>query len=242
MNIIQANVKKEKADKKIIYSFGINNDVFEAHYFTGKKPALEITHNGLPLGTVDTPKTKFNFAANSETGAITITAWIESGNSFSSFLGKAAGAGIEVDGKPVQHTLADPQTHIKNGRSGLYVLLFILGFKSIWTYYSVFTQYTSHVVAGISCTIYFIPLLLALIAALKYKSWTTFAIITGIVLSILEMIDYVAAIPGSISSGTNGATFLFWILMRISALYLLYNAIKWRRKQKERPASMPDAL
>jgi hypothetical protein len=57
----------------------------------------------------------------------------DNGNSISSFIGKINGVGIEADEKPVQHTLADPETHIRNGRAGLYFLVFILGFKCIWT-------------------------------------------------------------------------------------------------------------
>jgi hypothetical protein len=240
MNAIEATVKKEKAGKKTVYYFAVNSDLFEAHYFAGKKYTLEIMHNGSLLGTIDNPnpKTKFEFIANSEANPIKITAWIDNGNSISSFIGKINGIGIEVDGKPVQHTLADPETHIKNGRTGLYILLFILGFKCIWTYYINFKEYASHIVAGISGAIYFIPLVLVLIAAIKYTRWTTFAIITGIVLSLLEMLDYAIAIPGSISSGTNGVTLVIWIAIRISTLYLLYNAWKWKQNKKERPISL----
>jgi hypothetical protein len=233
MTVIKAAIKKEKASKKVIYSFEVNNDVFEAHYYTGKKQSLEIKHNGAMLGIIDRPKAKFEYVVNSETNPINITAWIDNGISISSFISKNSGVGIEVDGKPVQYTLTDPETHINNGRSGLYILLFILAFKSIWTYYNTFKGYASHIVAGITSTIYFVPFILALIAGIKYKSWTTFAILTGIILSILELIDYAFGIPSSIIAGANGVTLLIWILIRISALYLLYNAFKWKRKQKE---------
>jgi hypothetical protein len=53
----------------------VNNDVFEAHYFAGKKSTLEIMHNGSLPGTIDKPKTKFEYAANSETNPVKITAW-----------------------------------------------------------------------------------------------------------------------------------------------------------------------
>jgi hypothetical protein len=119
MNVIAATVKKEKTNKKIIYSFSVNNDAFEAHYFSGKKSTLEIMHNESLLGAIDKPKTKFEFVANPETSPVKITAWIDNGNSISSFIGKINGVGIEADGKPVQHTLAVPETHIKNGRVGL---------------------------------------------------------------------------------------------------------------------------
>jgi hypothetical protein len=238
MTIIEATIKKDKASRKTVYSFAVDNDAFEAHCFSGKKPTLEIIHNGCLLGTIDTQKTKFEYVANPETSPVKVTAWLDNGNSISSFIGKINGIGIEINGNPVQHTLADPETHIKGGRSGLYILLFILSIKSIFTYYSAFKGYASHIVAGISCMIYFIPLLFVLVATIKYTRWTIFGLIVGSVLSLLEMIDYVMGIPDSISSGTNGASFLIWILIRISALYLFYNAWKWKSKQKGRPTSM----
>jgi hypothetical protein len=241
MTAIEAEVKKDKKSKKTTYSFEANNESFEAHYFTGKKPKLEIMHNGSLLGTIDNPKAGFECVVNSETGPIKISAWINNRNSISAFLGKINGIGIEIDGKPVQYTLADPEIHIKNGRSGLYFLLFVLGFKCIWTFSSVFEKYTSYVIAGVSSAIYIIPLLIVLTAAVQYKNWTAFAIIAGIIFSLLEMLDYVTGIPAGISSGANGATFVIWILIRVSALYLLYNAWKWKRKQKKYSSSTPGA-
>jgi hypothetical protein len=238
MAIIEAIVKKDKVDKKIIYSFVINNETLEAHYFFGKKASLEITHNGVLLGTINNPKIKHDYIINQEANPTKITAWIDNGNSFSAFMGKLKGIGIEIDGKPVQHTLSDPETHIKNGRSGLYFLLFILGFKCIWTYYINFKEYTSHIVAGISTVVYFVPLIIVLVATIQYARWTTFAIITGIILAVLELFDYAMGIPNSITSGTNGASLLIWILIRISALCMFYNAWKWKRKKTARPTSM----
>jgi hypothetical protein len=238
MAVIDAIVKKDKIDKKIVYSFGMNNETLEAHYFFGKKSSLEIIHNGVLLGVINDHKTKYDYIINPETNPIKVTAWIDNGNSFSAFMGKLKGVGIEIDGKPVQHTLADPETHIKNGRSGLYILLFILGFKCILTYYINFKEYTSHIVAGISAIVYFIPLIIALVATIQYVRWTTFAIITGIIFAFLELVDYAMGIPNSITSGTNGASLLIWILIRISALCMFYNAWKWKHKKTERPTSM----
>jgi hypothetical protein len=240
MTIIGSTIKRDKKAKKTIYSFMVNDDVFEAYFFTGKKPALEIMHNGALLGFIEEQKTKFEFVANPEVNPVKITAWIDAGNSFSSIIKSMfKGVGIEVDGKPVQNTVTDPGFHIKNGRSGYSVLLFVFGVKSLFTYYTSFEEYASYFAAVISSAIYFVPFLLLLAAFINYARWTTFAIFAGLILSVLEFVDYIMGIPNSIRSGANGVSILIWMILRIMALYLLFNALKWKNKQKERPAS-PD--
>jgi len=237
MNTVKAEISKEKASKKVSYTFEINNDVFKAHYLPGKIPSLVIMHNGSTLGIINEPKTKTEYAVNSETKPLKITAWIDNGISIATFIGKVRGVGIEVDGRPVQGTVTDPEIHIKNGRPGLYVLSFLLILKSVMTYYNTFNVHASHVVAGIVGAIYFVPFLFALIVTIKYKTWTTLAILTGIILSVLEMIDYVVGIPDIVRSGNAGVV-IIWMIARISILYVLCNAFIWKRKQKESQLSM----
>ncbi|QQO10042.1 hypothetical protein [Breznakiella homolactica] len=239
MNVIEAAAAKEKQTKKIIYSFSVQNETFEAHYFKGKNPSLELLYNGTPVMTADKPNTRFTYEIQKGSTPVKITLWIENA-AYSVFIGKVNGIGIEVDGIPVQHTVTDPGTHIKNGRTALYALLFILAVKSLFTYFSTFSEYSSHLVAGISSTLYLIPLLLIAAAAVKYAQWTRFALIAGMVVSIIEMLDYILAVPGSIASGTNGMTMVIWIALRISVWCTLYNAFKWKSKQKEHPAAIPD--
>ncbi|GBU28341.1 hypothetical protein R84B8_01899 [Treponema sp. R8-4-B8] len=240
MNSIKAEISKEKASKKIIYSFEVNNDAFKAYYFPGKKSTLEISHNGSSLGTIDNPKAKSEYTVNSETKPVKITAWIDNKLSLASFLGKVKGIGIEVDGRPVQNTVSDPETHINIGRSGLYILLFFLIIKSAWTYYSSYKNYEYHIVSIISSSIYFIPFIYVLILTIKYKTWTTLAIISGVILTALEMIDYIIGIPASVTS--TGSSFVVWIIIRLSALYVLCNAFIWRRKQLRNSQNLNNQL
>jgi hypothetical protein len=170
--------------------------------------------------------------ANPETFPVKITAWIDAGNLFSSLIKTVInGVGIEVDGEPVQNTLTDPGFHIKNGKSGYYVLLFILLIKSIFAYYTAFKGSESHSVAAISSSIYFASLVLALVFFINYVRWTKVSLYLGIILSVLEFVDYAIGIPSGISSGVNGASILIWVILRIAALYLFFNALKWKNKQ-----------
>jgi len=232
MSVIASSVSKESGSKRVIYSFRVNNDAFEASYLPGKNHSLEITHNEVSLGEIDASDKKHEYTVNSETTPLTVTAWIDDRATFATYLGKPKGVGIEVNGCPVQHTVADPQTHIKSGRSALIVLLFLLGVKSLWSYYTLVKTFESHIVALIANSVYFVPLLLTIVITIKYKSWPTFSIITGIVISILDMIDYLSAIPQVIRSSNNGS-FVVWIFIRIGIIYMLCAALKWRRVQRE---------
>jgi len=233
MNTIKAEVSKDKKSKSQTYSFEVNGEPFKVLYLPGKEAALQIVHNEVSLGTilwaVDKER-KFEYTVTAGAKPVKITAWISNGYQFMG-IGKARGIGIEVDGVPVQHTVTAPEIHIENGRAGLYVLVFLLGFKSIWTYYALFSEYASHFVAGVSSTVYIVPFIIALIAAIKYKTWTTFAIYAGLILAVLEVVDFVSGIPESANSGSSG--FVIWLFVRAGMLYALFNAFKWRLRQKE---------
>jgi len=233
MRIINSIVKKDKKMNLISYSFDINNEHFLAHYIYGKKPRFEFFHNNSLIESSGQIKNKMEFIVNTEYEPLNIVIWLEY-NIYSLYIGKLNGIGVEVNKNPVQHTLADPEVYIKNGYSGFYILLFILGFKSVFTYYQNFKEYESHIVSIITCSIYAVPLLLVILLIIRYKYWTKFALITGIVISVLEFIDYGLALPNSFmsGSGSNVVMFLFWIAVRICILCIFYNAYKWKRKQK----------
>jgi uncharacterized membrane protein YuzA (DUF378 family) len=237
---IEAVVTKDKVNKKVVYAFSVNNESFEAHYSGGKKPVLELRHNGSFLGDIDTSNVHIDYTVNSETYPIKITAWIDTGSALASFTGRMSSIGIEVNGKPVQYTTADPETHIRNGKTSLYILLFILGLKSIITYYSSFKEYGSHIVAGISISIYIIPFVIILFAVIMYAKWTAFAIFTSGIIGILELVDYIFGAIDSIKSSSSPVSLIIWILIRFSALYLLFNAYNWKRKQRKQQASIFD--
>jgi len=236
MTAISSTIKNDMKAKRTTYSFTVNDAAFEAHYSFGKNPTLEIVHNGASLGTISEKNTKVDFTANAETFPVKVTAWMNIGNAFVTFFNSANnGIGIEVDGKPVQNTIADPEYHIKSGKGAYYILLVILGIKSIFTYFSMVKEYASHFVAAIASAVYIVPLLLALLVLIFYSRWTTFAIYFGLILSILEFIDYLSGVPSTIQSGTNfnPVSILLWVGFRVSVLLIFFNALKWKIKQKK---------
>jgi len=227
MKIINSTTNKDKRMNLITYSFNVNNERFTANYFYGKKPKFEFFHNDTLIGSSDQIKNKSEFIVNTEYESLTITVWLEY-NVYSMYIGKLNGIGIEVNKIPVQHTLADPEVYINNGRSGFFILILILGVKSIYTYYQTFNEYTSHIVSLITSAIYVVPLLAGLILVYFYKRWTKLALIGGIIISILEFVDYGSSLPNSLrlGSGSNAAMILFWVALRACVLFIFYNSFK----------------
>jgi hypothetical protein len=209
----------------IVYSFNVNNERFTANYVYGKKPKFEFFHNDTLIGSSDQIKNKSEYIINTEYESLKITVWLEY-NVYSMYIGKLNGIGIEVNKTPVQHTLADPEVYINNGRSGFFILLFILGVKSIYTYYQIFDKYNSHILSLNISKIYIIPLLAGLILLYIYNRWTKLALIGGIIISILEFVYYGLELPASLkaNSGSDAAMVLFWIALRVCVLFIFYNA------------------
>jgi len=223
MKIINSTTNKDKKKNLITYSFNVNNERFTANYVYGKKPRFEFFHNDTLIGSSDQIKNKSEFIVNTEYESLNITVWLEY-NVYSMYMGKLNGIGIEVNKTPVQHTLADPEVYINNGRSGFFILLIILGAKSIYTYYQIFKEYNSHIVSLITSAIYIVPLLAALLFLYFYKRWTKLALIGGIIISVLEFVDYGWSLPAYFKAGSNAAMVLFYIALRVCVLFIFYNA------------------
>jgi hypothetical protein len=231
MTIIESTLTNDKKEKTVVYAFTASGEPFKAYYYGGKQTRLEITHNESPLGTVNKLNDKSEYTVDAEGGAVKITAWLVK-NSPLDFTGRAAKVGIEANGKPIQHTAADPETHIKNGLGGLYLLMLILGIKSAVLLFILGME-------GLTdASLYLIPLLIVTIAAIKYKSWTKFSIIAGLVLACLETLDYTAGIIigiGASEGKTNSVVGMFiWIYLRLAAIASLLNALKWKLKAARR--------
>jgi hypothetical protein len=234
---------KREYDKKNLnltsYSFEINNEHFLVNYNYGKKPRFELYHNDLLIRASDLSNSRNNYSVNSESGIINITIWIEYSDSYTEQY-KTNGIGIEVNGNPVQNTLADPDLHIMEGLVGFWCLLFLLLIKSIITYITAYFEYNSHFTSIFSSLIYFIPLLIVLFLIIIYKKWTKFALIICFIIAILDFIDYSVSLFIKLASGIDGKfldsfkmviiQIIIWLPIRIGILYLLYNAIKWRKK------------
>jgi hypothetical protein len=230
MKIIDSIVKKERKDNLISYSFEVNNERFLVHYIYGNKPKFELFHNDSLIGFSDQLKNRFEFTVNTEYETFNLIIWMEY-NIYSIYIGKLNGVGVEVNGNPVQHTLADSEVYVKNGRSGFYILLLIFGLKSAFTYYQVFKESASHLISFISSFIYVIPLFIVILLTINYKRWTKFALITGAIIASLEFIDYALALPDTISSmsASTSITLLLWAVIRVSVLCMFYNAFKMKK-------------
>jgi len=223
MMIIESTVNKDKEKKITTYTFSVDHDVFVANYFSGTSSQMEIIHNGSLLGRINNHKIKSEYVVNQDTNPVRISAWIFKGHFF-----EKKGIGIEVNGNPIQHTLADPEPHIQNGKLGLYIILFIFGLKFIATYHHTYKEYTSHIVAGMDSAIYFVMFLIVLLVAKRYQTWTKISIITGLFLAFSElMFDYMLLLFSGMISTNN---MILAILIRIYAIYVLFNALKWREK------------
>ena len=223
MNVIEAVEKKEKKEGKIIYSFSVDNEKFRAHNNYGPKPTLTFFHNKKECGKVEIPNEKVQFSITTKKSTINITAWVETGI-LTYLTGRIiGGAGIEIDGKPVQHTLADPGTHIKSGRTGLIVLLILYAINSV------IQIFTGDVLVGI---LYFFSIIILLVAILIFQKWQTFSIISGFVLAIMQFFDYLLGIFVMIQGGEGdpNISMIIWIAIRAGVLINLFNALKWKLK------------
>ena len=228
MIIIDA-VKKDK-DGITIYYFSVDNEEYEAHYTYGT--ALAILHNGIQIGVVEKPKDKVLFTVNTGQSTFNITAWFDfnlKDNVISRLLiGKAQGAGIKINDNPVQYTLADPNTYIKGGKNGLLIFLFLYAFKSIF-----------QIVSGDSfvAILYIIPFFIFLVAVIQYQKWLSFSLIAGVILALIEVLDFTSGIGDVIvevdaRSLPSMLWFLFIIGIRTKALCYLFRALKWKSKVK----------
>ena len=225
MHVIEATHTNEKKSRKIVYSFLVRNEKFEASYNYGKNKKLDFFHNGTQVKVIEKIGEKDQFTVDTEEGSIRITAWIDKGF----HLSRIREIGIEVNGDPVKFTTTDPHVHIENGRQGLGLLLFVLAFRAVWKYFNdaVFLNMLP----------YIITTLIVLVAFLKYKKLVMFSLMIGGILSILEFVDYIAyivAMPNTLRLAGDSLVMLIpLMLVRISAFILIYDAFKWNRKLLE---------
>jgi len=228
MIAIKSKISKDKATKSQIYSFEVDGESFDAFYYTKGKylqgePVLEIMHNGSLIGTIETQDTKNEFTAKS----LRITAWINRWT----YLGKSKRVGIEVNGEPVQGTLADPEIHVKYGRLALILYSFLLLCGSYIDYAAAATEYGSHIVGIIASATSLSLFLFFIILIIEYKRCAKFALLAGIVLTIIEII-LLFALPND-----YGSKAINWAYLRVTLLYVFYNSLKWKHKQEESPFS-----
>jgi len=122
-------------------------------------------------------------------------------------------------------TSPDYEFNIQKGRKGLWLLVFVIGLKVV----------LGVAIGNVETLVYVIPLIVVLLAAIKYNSWNTFAIYAGLVIAVLEILDYAV---GTITDFANTSSIslpfvIVFMGLRISALNYMITALKWKIKQKK---------
>jgi len=223
MTAIKAQITKDKESKATIYSFQANGEQFAAYLVPPiTNPTLHIQHNETTLGTIMwkiDKNRKFQYTVNTKTEPLTITVWLDLDGKPRS---NRKSIGIEVNGEPVQHTLADPQLILEKKLESSSLIL--LGFIFMIIPFGPFEQPMKSIDLSY---IYFIPFLIGIILAIKHKSYTLFAIFSNIYLLILEIIHI-------LDLGTFSNSFIaMWFSIRIGILFALCYTFKEERELKK---------
>jgi len=227
--MIKATKKGYWREKKVVYSFSVENEIFEAHYCYGQGGrALALLHNGTPIGDIiQKPREKSQYRVDAGGKTLTITAWFEGGVT-------KGGPGIEIDGRPVQYTLAAPYTqHIKDLRIGLILLAILFGIRMGLIVRKADTTNTEIIMA----TVYFFSMLSTLFLADWYLLRAPFTIIAGLAFSILELIGPIAGLIPVFLAGmipVPSPISILLIALRFGALFYIVKSFKWLYTNPER--------
>lgn len=136
---------------------------------------------------------------------------------------------IYIDNIPVENTPADPYFFISKARYSLVFYVFIMMLKIFLSPLLIFLNkninFEYFYLMTINLFVYFIPTIIIIIGAIYYKKFPRFSIISGLIIAILEMFDYLYGVYSFLSSDfTNIATSIMWIIARIYAIYFLVKA------------------
>jgi len=224
MTPIEAQIIKEKKSEEVIYSFVVNGEPIKAHFVTGRNPELHIQHNETTLGTIIwkvDKKRRFEYTVNTNAEPLNISAWIEETNSRY----RTKNIGLEVNGVPVKYTLSDPQV----------VLMNKLKFWCSWLYLAVFILFPFgpfhtglKAVFKILPFIYFVPVIVAIVAIFIFKTWTLSALLLNAYFLALEM-GYMMVDMDSYS----GLFIVIWIFVRMAVFCALCYIFKKEREHKK---------
>ncbi|MCX7820694.1 MAG: hypothetical protein N2258_03365 [Brevinematales bacterium] len=209
--------KKIKKSDKVVYVVNIDSSKVEVEYLFFENK-IKIFIDGALFEESLSQNIEKHFTIENETHHIKI--------SKSSIVRYKKELEIFIDGKPVENTPADPYFFIAKTRIILVFYFFIMVLKIIflilrridWRYYLsiIFSLY-----------FYFILAILLLIISISYKKTPKFSIIFGLVIAIVEALDYVLwqflyLTPLAIINGMISLS--FWILWRVCLILLLIKA------------------
>jgi hypothetical protein len=203
------------------------------HDKKNKVAGWHITANGNDLLTLTKQKKRENALFMGKIEKHTVTAWFESGGgSFDLVPTSQWGIGMLVDGKPVESTLADPEIAGGQGRAGVWVFACFLAIKAAFQPAMALSRHDAATAAG-QLFLYGIPALALICFGIMYKKARKAALITALVVGILESLDFIAggamqmvAETTGGNAGNSGVSLLIWGGLRIAALVWIIKGLR----------------
>ncbi len=203
----------------------------EARYSFSSNSTTSVYVNGELRETIEKPKERKTITAKGSENEHVITVWYENARSKIPFFSKATtGVGILIDDIPVQNSIADPLEYVKTAKSGIVLFLIIFVLKILFVI--VQNLKSSAIVLVIVSSIYTVPFIILLFMFLSYGSSPKRALITGLVFGILESADYLVGLKINFQAGSmpNGATILIFSMLRLTALYTMFQGLRNLKK------------
>lgn len=219
MKFIPSTKIKSKGKKTIVADYkGLRFDL------ENSGDSCEVFVNGKELGSAYIDNEIFTFKTEGPEGEIKVDIWVRASiKNLVYSLSIEKGAGMRIDDIPVQNTLADPLFVIKKSR--LYIVIFI-AFLFIKSIFPIFQYLNNNLnIFGLIGQegIYFIPFMYLLITTLSFKSMPKTAVYSGLIIGILETLDY--GVGGILNLNIN-LVFIVFFLLRIGCIIALINAAK----------------
>ena len=137
-----------------------------------------------------------------------------------------------VDGKPVESTLADPEIAGGQGRGGVWLFAGFLTLKAAIQPAMSLSNHDAATAVG-QLILYGIPALALICFGIMYKKAKKAALITALVVGILESLDFIAGGAMQMitettggNAGNSGVSLLIWGGLRISALVWIIKGLR----------------
>lgn len=188
-----------------------------------KPQRLELFIDGQSYGVAGAPGQKVRAQVPGQTSLHTVEVWFEAATGAATqFLALLHGTGILIDGRPVHGTLADPYVHVKEGRAGVWVFAVFLFAKVLL---SPWINPGGDV--AVALVLYGVPGSILVWLATTYRSNPKRAVIIGLVIGVLETLDFAWGALGKIAAGQpslTGAGIVIWGIFRVGALITLWRA------------------
>ncbi len=209
-----------KTKDKKVYITRINTSKIEIEYLFAEKK-VKIFLNGELIEESTTNPIEKSIMIENENHFIKISKY--------SVVGYDKDIEIYIDNIPVENTPADPYFFISKARYSLVFYVFIMMLKIFLSPLLIFLNkninFEYFYLMTVNLFLYFIPTIIVVIGAIYYKKFPRFSIISGLIIAILEMFDYLYGVY-SISDPNvfDIKSSILWIIARIYAIYFLLKA------------------